>query len=132
MKKNIMLYLLMALVCFGLQSCLFQEEDYFDDSSANRATEEGKQQSELLESASNGWRMEYYIGPVSYTHLMLLLACLLASIGLVIAQTPKKVTGVVISEEDDYFDDSSANRATEEVKQYSEPVSYTHLSPEDS
>lgn len=33
--------------------------------------------------------------------LMLLMACLLASIGLVIAQTPKKVTGVVISEEDD-------------------------------
>ena len=33
--------------------------------------------------------------------LMLLLAFLLASIGLVIAQTPKKVTGVVISEEDD-------------------------------
>ena len=32
MKKNIMIYLLMALVCFGLQSCLFQEEDYFDDS----------------------------------------------------------------------------------------------------
>ena len=29
------------------------------------------------------------------------MACLLASIGLVIAQTPKKVTGVVISEEDD-------------------------------
>ena len=43
MKKNIMIYLLMALVCFGLQSCLFQEEDYFDDSSANRATEEVKQ-----------------------------------------------------------------------------------------
>ena len=51
MKKNIMIYLLMALVCFGLQSCLFQEEDYFDDSSANRATEEVKQYSELLESA---------------------------------------------------------------------------------
>ena len=33
--------------------------------------------------------------------LVLLLACLLASISLVIAQTPKKVTGVVISEEDD-------------------------------
>ena len=29
------------------------------------------------------------------------IGCLLASIGLVIAQTPKKVTGVVISEEDD-------------------------------
>ena len=62
MKKNIMIYVWMALVCFGLQSCLFQEEDYFDDSSANRATEEVKQYSELLESASNGWRMEYYIG----------------------------------------------------------------------
>ena len=32
--------------------------------------------------------------------LTLLLACLLAGIGLVIAQTPKKVTGTVISEED--------------------------------
>ena len=41
-----LIYLLMALVCFGLQSCLFQEEDYFDDSSANRATEEVKQYSE--------------------------------------------------------------------------------------
>ena len=62
MKKNIMINLLMALVCFGLQSSHYQEEDYFDDSSANRATEEVKQYSELLESASNGWRMEYYIG----------------------------------------------------------------------
>ena len=32
--------------------------------------------------------------------LTLLLACLLAGIGLVIAQTPKKITGSVISEED--------------------------------
>ena len=32
--------------------------------------------------------------------LTLLLACLLAGIGLVIAQTPRKVTGTVISEED--------------------------------
>lgn len=32
--------------------------------------------------------------------LTLLLACLLTGIGLVIAQTPKKVTGVVTSEED--------------------------------
>ncbi len=33
--------------------------------------------------------------------LMLLLACLLASIGLVIAQSPRKVSGVVISKEDE-------------------------------
>ena len=32
--------------------------------------------------------------------LTLLLACLLAGIGLVIAQTPKKITGSVISQED--------------------------------
>lgn len=32
--------------------------------------------------------------------LTLLLACLLAGIGMVIAQTPRKVTGTVISEED--------------------------------
>ena len=38
MKKNITIYLLLALACLGLQSCLFQEENYFDDSSANRAT----------------------------------------------------------------------------------------------
>lgn len=31
---------------------------------------------------------------------VLLLACLLAGIGLVIAQTPREITGVVISEED--------------------------------
>ena len=32
--------------------------------------------------------------------LALLLACLLTGIGLVIAQTPRKVTGIVTSEED--------------------------------
>lgn len=62
MKKNITIYFLLALVCIGLQSCLFQEEDYFDDSSANRATADVKQYNELLKSAPNGWRMEYYVG----------------------------------------------------------------------
>lgn len=28
MKKNRTIYFLLALVCLGLQSCLFQEEDY--------------------------------------------------------------------------------------------------------
>lgn len=32
---------------------------------------------------------------------MLLLVCLFTNVGLMIAQTPRKVTGVVISEEDD-------------------------------
>lgn len=46
----------------------------------------------------------YYINQL-FRELMkrrfvLLLACLLAGIGLAIAQTPKEITGVVISEED--------------------------------
>ena len=46
----------------------------------------------------------YYINQISSKRMkrrfVLLLACLLAGIGLAIAQTPKTVTGVVISEED--------------------------------
>ena len=59
MKKNITIYLLLALACLGLQSCLFQEENYFDDSSANRATADVNRCSELLKAAPNGWVMEY-------------------------------------------------------------------------
>lgn len=49
MKKNRTIYFLLALVCLGLQSCLFQEEDYFDDSSANRATAD-------VSVAANCWK----------------------------------------------------------------------------
>lgn len=62
MKKNITIYLLLALACLGLQSCLFQEENYFDDSSANRATADVNRCGELLKAAPNGWVMEYYVG----------------------------------------------------------------------
>lgn len=46
----------------------------------------------------------YYINQISSERMkkrfVLLLACLLAGIGLAITQTPKTITGVVISEED--------------------------------
>ena len=46
----------------------------------------------------------YYINQIFRERMkrrfVLLLACLLAGIGLAIAQTPKEITGVVISEED--------------------------------
>ena len=46
----------------------------------------------------------YYINQIFSERMkkrfVLLLACLLAGIGLAIAQTPKTITGVVISEED--------------------------------
>lgn len=45
-----------------LQSCLFQEDDLFADSSANRTTESVDELKSLLTSVPNGWRMEYYIG----------------------------------------------------------------------
>ncbi len=62
MKKKITIYFLLALVCVGLQSCLFQEEDYFDDSSANRASADVARCADILKSAPNGWVMEYYLG----------------------------------------------------------------------
>ena len=52
--KNITIYLLLALACLGLQSCLFQEENYFDDSSANRATADVNRCSELLKALGDG------------------------------------------------------------------------------
>ncbi len=46
----------------------------------------------------------YYINQIfrecMKRRFVLLLACLLAGIGLAIAQTPKEITGIVISEED--------------------------------
>lgn len=62
MKKRKLIYFLLALLCVSLQSCLFQEEDYFDDSSANRASASVTQCRDLLKSAPNGWILEYYPG----------------------------------------------------------------------
>lgn len=52
MKK--ILYFLLASLCISLQSCLYQEDNYFDDSSANRATGDVERCSELLKNAPNG------------------------------------------------------------------------------
>lgn len=60
MKK--ILYFLLASICISLQSCLYQEDSYFDDSSANRATSDVERCNELLKNAPNGWRLEYYAG----------------------------------------------------------------------
>ena len=54
MKK--ILYFLLASLCISLQSCLYQEDSYFDDSSANRATEDVERCNELLMNAPNGWK----------------------------------------------------------------------------
>lgn len=52
----------MVTACIGLHSCLFQQDDYFDKSSAERAAADVIKCSELLKSSPNGWLLEYYIG----------------------------------------------------------------------
>ncbi|WP_217931588.1 DUF4302 domain-containing protein [Bacteroides caecimuris] len=61
MKKS-KIYSLLACVCLLMQSCLFSEEDVFDQSSAQRAMESVEECNNLLQSSSNGWLMEYYPG----------------------------------------------------------------------
>lgn len=60
--KNKITIILLALLGLSVQSCLFQEDDLFDDSSANRATASVEELKSLLTSVPNGWRMEYYAG----------------------------------------------------------------------
>lgn len=59
--KKILSYLLLLLP-LTWQSCLFQEDEVFDDSAANRLSAEVIKCQELLKAAPNGWKLEYYIG----------------------------------------------------------------------
>lgn len=60
--KDIKLYGLLACSCLLMQSCLFSEEDVFDQSSAQRAIASVNECREALESAENGWSLKYYTG----------------------------------------------------------------------
>lgn len=62
MKKYLSICLLLTGITLGLQSCLFSEEDIFDDSSANRLTADVIKCREILQSVPNGWKLEYYVG----------------------------------------------------------------------
>lgn len=62
MKKYLSIYMLLTLTCVTLQSCLFSEEEVFDESSANRATADVIKCQEILKDVPNGWKLEYYIG----------------------------------------------------------------------
>ncbi len=62
MKNKITKYILLAFTCLGLQACLFQEDDLFESSSANRAADNVAELQELLVNVPNGWKMEYYPG----------------------------------------------------------------------
>lgn len=60
--KDIKLYSLLACVCLLMHSCLFSEEDVFDNSSAQRAMASVEDCQKTLQSAPNGWLLEYYTG----------------------------------------------------------------------
>ena len=57
MKKYLSIYTLLALACIVLQSCLFSEEEIFDESSANRATADVIKCQEILKDVPNGWKL---------------------------------------------------------------------------
>lgn len=61
MKKYVA-YCILLFVAVGLQSCLFQEDDFFGESSANRATNSVLECQEILKGSPNGWKFEYYAG----------------------------------------------------------------------
>ena len=60
--KKIFLYMLMAVGMLSVQSCLHDNEDTFDTPAAQRIIETVAADKALLESATNGWHLEYYLG----------------------------------------------------------------------
>lgn len=60
--KSIKIYGLLGCLCLMMQSCLFSEEDVFEDSSAQRAMASVNECKQILEGAENGWALKYYTG----------------------------------------------------------------------
>lgn len=60
--KKLILYSLLACATFSMQSCLFSEEDLFEQSSADRENASVLELKSLLTSSTNGWRLVYRYG----------------------------------------------------------------------
>lgn len=60
--KKLILYSVLACMTFSMQSCLFSEEDLFEQSSADRENASVIELKSLLTSATNGWKLEYRYG----------------------------------------------------------------------
>lgn len=60
--KKIFFATAIAFTALSLQSCLHDDEELFPDSAANRIEAAVKADKELLESADNGWQMNYVTG----------------------------------------------------------------------
>lgn len=128
MKNKITKYILLAFICLGLQACLFQEDDLFEKSSANRASENVAELQELLVNVPNGWKMEYYPG-TDYSMGGITLLCrfdgnnvtLMSEVGSVKTASGKEASSLykVTSEESTVLTFDSFN---EFIHFFSEPI----------
>ena len=60
--KKILYSLILLVSTIGLQSCLHDNEDKFSESASERLANTVKQERAILESASNGWLLQYFAG----------------------------------------------------------------------
>ena len=128
MKNKITKDILLAFICLGLQACLFQEDDLFEKSSANRASENVAELQELLVNVPNGWKMEYYPG-TDYSMGGITLLCrfdgnnvtLMSEVGSVKTASGKEASSLykVTSEESTVLTFDSFN---EFIHCFSEPI----------
>lgn len=128
MNNKITKYILLAFICLGLQACLFQEDDLFEKSSANRASENVAELQELLVNVPNGWKMEYYPG-TDYSMGGITLLCrfdgnnvtLMSEVGSVKTASGKEASSLykVTSEESTVLTFDSFN---EFIHCFSEPI----------
>lgn len=119
---------MLAFICLGLQACLFQEDDLFEKSSANRASENVAELQELLVNVPNGWKMEYYPG-TDYSMGGITLLCrfdgnnvtLMSEVGSVKTASGKEASSLykVTSEESTVLTFDSFN---EFIHCFSEPI----------
>lgn len=65
--KKVFLYIMLAVTTLGMQSCLHDENELFDESAAERIDNVVTNAKQILESAPNGWHFEYYLG-AEYSH----------------------------------------------------------------
>lgn len=60
--KKIILNIVLILGIISLHSCFKEDNEIFDDSSANRLMEAQREYDKLLSAPENGWVMDYYAG----------------------------------------------------------------------
>lgn len=68
MNKNILFAISLFCAIFIFNSCLKDDDDYFDDSASERIEKEVVHYRELLVKPQNGWIMEYYPGGINQTY----------------------------------------------------------------